>query len=101
MLGHAINFALDFALTCATFALIYKFMPRVRIHWIDVWVGAAASFAVVLISVYYSAQIFLMGAEFTWVYAHTFGSLKEQPVPPADPVPSRSQTGEDGGSVQK
>ena len=37
--------------------------------------GAAASLAVVLIWVYYSAQIFLMGAEFTWVYAHTFGSL--------------------------
>ncbi len=130
VLGHVINFALDFALTCATFALIYKFMPRVRIRWIDVWVGAAvtaflftigklliglfigksgvtsvfgaaASFAVVLIWVYYSAQIFLMGAEFTWVYAHTFGSLKEQSVPPAEPVPSRSQTGEDVGSVQQ
>ncbi len=40
--------------------------------------GAAASVAVVLVWVYYAAQIFLLGAEFTWVYAHTFGSLKGQ-----------------------
>jgi len=56
--------------------------------------GAAASLAVVLIWVYYSAQIFLMGAEFTWVYAHTFGSLTEQPMAPAGSVPSRAQTAE-------
>jgi len=31
---------------------------------------------VVLVWVYYSAQIFLLGAEFTWVYAHEYGSLK-------------------------
>jgi membrane protein len=38
-----------------------------------VWIGAvvtAGSFAVLLLWVYYSAQIFLLGAEFTWVYAH-------------------------------
>ena len=38
--------------------------------------GAAASLAVVLIWVYYSAQIFLLGAEFTWVYAHRHGSRR-------------------------
>lgn len=120
LLGHAIDFALDFAITTVVFALIYKIMPRVRVHWHDVWIGAAvtallfavgklliglyigksgvtsvfgaaASLAVVLIWVYYSAQIFLMGAEFTWVYAHTFGSLRSQP-PPAEPsVPSRAE----------
>ena len=81
----------------AVFAMIYKTMPRVRIAWRDVWVGAAvtavlfiagkyliglyigrsgitsafgaaASLIVVLLWVYYSAQIFLFGAEFTWVY---------------------------------
>ena len=31
---------------------------------------------IVLIWVYYSAQIFLLGAEFTWVYARTFGSMR-------------------------
>jgi membrane protein len=36
--------------------------------------GAAGSLVVVMVWVYYSAQIFLLGAEFTWVYAHVFGS---------------------------
>lgn len=34
-----------------------------------------------LIWIYYSAQIFLMGAEFTWAYSHIFGSRKHQPAP--------------------
>jgi membrane protein len=38
--------------------------------------GAAGSLVIVLICVYYSAQIFLIGAEFTWVYANTRGSLR-------------------------
>jgi membrane protein len=38
--------------------------------------GAAGSLVVVLVWVYYSAQIFLLGAEFTWVYAHSYGSLR-------------------------
>ena len=121
LLGNAISFSLDFAMTSTGFALIYKIMPRVRIRWLDVWIGAAvtallftigklligvfigksgvtsvfgaaAALVVVLIWVYYSAQIFLLGAEFTWVYAHTFGSLKEQPMAPAPFVPSRAQT---------
>ena len=38
--------------------------------------GAAGSIAVIFLWVYYSAQIFLLGAEFTWVYAKTFGSMR-------------------------
>lgn len=38
--------------------------------------GAAGSLVIILIWVYYSAQIFLIGAEFTRVYAYTFGSAK-------------------------
>jgi membrane protein len=38
--------------------------------------GAAASFAAMLLWLYYSAQIFLLGAEFTWVYARRCGSLR-------------------------
>jgi membrane protein len=119
VLGHAIDFVIGFAMTTVVFALIYKIMPRVRIRWHDVWIGsavtamlftvgklliglyigksgvtsvfgAAGSLAAVLVWVYYSAQIFLMGAEFTWVYAHTFGSLKGQPLRPAEVVPTRS-----------
>jgi hypothetical protein len=47
--------------------------------------------------VYYSAQIFLLGAEFTWVYARTFGSMRNiaEPEKPEDTslrdIPSRSE----------
>jgi membrane protein len=39
--------------------------------------------------VYYSAQIFLLGAEFTWVYAHSHGSRQGQALPPQE-TPSRT-----------
>jgi len=103
--AQAINLVVGFALTTAVFALIYKLMPRVKVGWGDVWVGAAVtallfsigrlliglyigktgvangfgaagSVAVVLVWVYYSAQIFLVGAEFTWVYAQRLGSRR-------------------------
>ncbi|MBO9647242.1 MAG: YihY/virulence factor BrkB family protein [Variovorax sp.] len=86
------------------FAMIFKLMPTARIRWSDVWVGAlvtallfelgkfgiglylgksgfmqsfaAAGSLVVLVAwVYYAAQIFLLGAEFTKVYADEHGSL--------------------------
>jgi membrane protein len=104
-----------FAMVTAMFAVIYKVMPRVRVQWRDVWTGAlftallfsfgrfliglyigqsgvvtgfgaAGSLVVILLWVYYSAQIFLLGAEFTWVYANAFGSRKpggEHEVAPA------------------
>jgi membrane protein len=84
--------------------MIFKLMPQAAVSWRDVWVGAivtavlfeigkaligfyigkssvtssfaaAGSLVVLLLWVYYSAQIFLLGAEFTWVYAHDHGSL--------------------------
>jgi membrane protein len=114
LLAQSINFVISFALVSGLFALIYKVMPRVDVAWHDVWIGAvvtaalftvgklliglyigksgitsvfgaAGSFAVLLLWVYYSAQIFLLGAEFTWVYAHQLGSLKGQPMRPAGP----------------
>lgn len=114
-LAAAINFLISFALTTTVFAMIYKVMPRVKVAWTDVWIGAivtallftigksliglyigrsgvtsgfgaAASLVVSLLWVYYSAQIFLLGAEFTWAYALTFGSRKEQKLPAAAPV---------------
>jgi len=39
--------------------------------------SSAGSIAVLMVWIYYSAQIFLLGAEFTWVYAHRFGSKRE------------------------
>ncbi len=100
---HLIDIALSFGLTTLLFAMIYKIMPRVRIAWRDVWVGAAVtaalfaigkwaiglyigrssvasafgaagSLVIVMVWVYYSAQIFLLGAEFTRVYAAEQGS---------------------------
>jgi len=100
-----IELASSFLVITVVFAMIYKIMPRVRIDWKDVWIGAAAtsllftagkfligvyigrsgiasgfgaagSLVVVLVWVYYSAQIFLLGAEFTWAYAHKFGSRR-------------------------
>jgi membrane protein len=112
VLLEVINFIASFAITTGLFALIYKFLPRAEIVWRDVWIGAAVtallfaigkfliglyigrsgiasgfgaagSFVVLLVWVYYSTQIFLLGAEFTWVYAHEYGSRRGQPRPGA------------------
>ncbi|CAN5544580.1 N/A [soil metagenome] len=121
-LAQAVNFIFSFAMVTVVFAMIYKLMPRVRVQWRDVWVGAgvtallftigkhliglyigkssvasgygaAGSLVVVLVWVYYSAQIFLLGAEFTWVYAHSYGSLKSAPQPgAAEASPTRDRS---------
>ena len=106
--ANIIEVVLSFLVTTVAFAMIYKIVPRVPIHWKDVWIGAAttsmlftvgklligvyigrsgiasgfgaaASLVVVLVWVYYSAQIFLLGAEFTRAYAHKFGSRRNLP----------------------
>ena len=117
---HSLNFSISFAITTLLFALIYKLMPRARIAWRDVWVGAAVtallfeigkfliglylgtasvasgfgaagSLVVLLVWVYFSAQIFLLGAEFTWVYSHEYGSKAAQAgQKSSQAVPSRS-----------
>jgi YihY family inner membrane protein len=98
-----LNFAVSLGIFTLLFAMIYKIMPRATISWRDVWTGAAvtavlftigkaliglylaksslaagfgaAGSIVVLIAwVYYSAQIFLFGAEYTWVYTNRHGS---------------------------
>jgi membrane protein len=123
LLASVINSLFSFVFTTTLFALIYKIMPRVDVDWADVWIGAvvtallftvgkfligfyigrsgvtsgfgaAGSLVVLLLWVYYSAQVFLMGAEFTWAYSLTFGSRRDQPVPMAAPViPSQATTG--------
>jgi membrane protein len=93
-----LNLAVSFAVVTGLFAMIYKFMPRASIPWRDVWVGAAVtailftlgkfliglylggtnmasgfgaagSLVILLAWIYYSSQIFLLGAEFTWVFS--------------------------------
>ena len=100
-----VNGVLGFVLVAACFAFVYKVMPRVHVAWHDVWTGAlftavlftlgkmliglyigrsgvasgfgaAGSLVAVLLWVYWSAQIFLLGAEFTWVYANLYGSRR-------------------------
>ena len=128
IVAHVLDVAISFGMLTAIFALIYKVMPRARVEWHDVWIGAATtaalftagkfliglylgkssigtsfgafgSLAIFMVWVYYSAQIFLFGAEFTWVYAHELGSRRAEPrpppvdelieavVPPAPPMP--------------
>ncbi|MEO7953389.1 MAG: YihY/virulence factor BrkB family protein [Polaromonas sp.] len=120
VLLEMLNFAVSFGIFTLLFAMIYKIMPRAKIPWRDVWTGAAvtallftigkvligiylgksslasgfgaAGSLVVLIAwVYYSAQIFLFGAEYTWVYANQHGSRAQNPATrAARTVPSDS-----------
>jgi membrane protein len=105
IVANTLDVVASFVLIASMFAMIYKWIPRVKVAWRDVWIGAAltallftvgksliglyigrsgvaspfgaaASLVVLLLWIYYSAQIFLLGAEFTWVYAGRHGSLK-------------------------
>ncbi len=108
-----LNFAISFTLITLLFALIFKILPDADIAWRDVWLGAvvtsllftigkfaiatylgrssiqssfgaAGTLALVLVWVYYSAQILFLGAEFTQVYANKYGS---RIVPDRNAVP--------------
>jgi membrane protein len=93
-----LDFIVTVAAFTVVFAMLFKWLPHVHIAWADVWAGAlvtavlfnvgriaigfylghsaiastyaaAGSFVMLLLWLYYSAQIFLFGAEFTWAYA--------------------------------
>jgi len=99
----ALDFLITYVVIAVLFAIIYKWLPNLHIEWGDVIVGslltsllfgfgkyligiylgtagvastygAAGSLVVVLVWVYYSAQIFFLGAEFTRAYAQLYGS---------------------------
>ncbi|MET0517119.1 MAG: YihY/virulence factor BrkB family protein, partial [Nitrospiraceae bacterium] len=100
---QVLEFLISFAVITALFAMIFKTLPDAQVAWRDVWVGAAltamlftvgkfaigfylgksdvgsaygaaGSLVILLVWVYYSAQILLFGAEFTQVYANAVGS---------------------------
>jgi membrane protein len=103
----AVDLVLSLGLTTVLFAIIYKYVPREDIAWGDVWMGglvtaclfsigklliglylgrsslssaygAAGSIMVLLLWIYYSAQIFLLGAEFTHIYTYRMGSRSKR-----------------------
>ena len=111
---QVLNFVISFAVITLLFAMMFKLLPDVKIGWSDVWIGAvitgllftlgklliglylghssigsaygaAGSFVVLLVWVYYSSQILFLGAEFTQVYANKYGSRIE-PAEGAEPV---------------
>jgi membrane protein len=98
-----LNTVVSFGVITLLFAMIYKIVPDVLIAWSDVWIGAATtalfytigkyligvylgtsstasaygaagSLVIILIWIYYSAQILFLGAEFTKIYAQRYGS---------------------------
>lgn len=105
VLLQSVQIIVSFALVTVLFAAIFRFLPDIHVAWRDVWLGAlftsalftlgkfalglyigkaaasstygaAGSLVVLLLWVYWSAQILFFGAEFTQVYARTEGSLK-------------------------
>lgn len=105
-LAHVLNFGISFVLVAALLAAIYRALPDCEIQWRDVLAGAivttilfnigeffislylgsatvgyrygaAGGVIVLLLWIYYTAQIFLLGAEFTHVWSMHHGSLKD------------------------
>ena len=113
-----VAWAVSFLVIAVMFGAIYKLLPRVKLSWHDVTIGAlgtaimftlgkfaiglyignsgtassfgaAGSLIALLLWVYYSAQIFFLGAEFARQYALQMGSLKDKHVPGAPPPEAR------------
>ena len=103
-----LNLVLSYVLTTALIALIFKILPELKMSWKDVWLGAAitallfllgkslivmylgrsamgsafgaaGAFVVLLVWIYYSSLLLLLGAELTYLYAKRFGSGLEAP----------------------
>jgi membrane protein len=106
VIAHAVDFVVSFGVVTLLFAMIFKFLPDVKIPWSKVWAGAivtallfvlgkyllglylgkqstasaygaAGSVIVILLWIYYASVILLSGAEFTQIYArHTGANVK-------------------------
>lgn len=119
-LWRILELGVSFSIVTLLFAMIYRYLPDVEIAWRDVWMGAAVtallftlgkyalglylgrstttsaygaagSFIVLLLWVYYSAQIFFFGAEFTQVYARRYGT-RIRPAPYAMRIVAQAET---------
>ena len=115
VIGHSLEFVASFAVVTLLFAMMFKILPDVKIAWNDVWIGAAAtsllftmgkfligiylvkgrvgtpygaagSVVILIVWIYYSAQILFLGAEFTKVYTHEYGSRFVEAMENAEPV---------------
>jgi membrane protein len=126
-IAQLVNSILSFVVTIVLFALIYKIIPDLDLEWRDVFLGAtvtallftlgrvligmylgkaavvsaygaAGSIVVVLIWVYYSAQVFFFGAAFTRVFAERYGSQPRlrhaKPLVDASGTPATQQAPE-------
>lgn len=100
---HLLNFVVSLVIITLLFAMMFKILPDAKMAWRDVWLGAgitallftigrvviaqylgtvgigsafgaAGSLVVILVWIYYSAQILFLGAEFTQVYANRYGT---------------------------
>ena len=122
---YVVNIAISLGLTTVLFAMIFKLMPTTPVAWRDVWTGAivtavlfevgkvliglyigksgitesfqaAGSLVVLLAWVYYAAQIFLLGAEFTKVYANEHGSVSAARAAEATQATAEAGTHQEG-----
>jgi membrane protein len=128
---QALELVISLCVVTGLFALIFKVLPDVHIAWSDVWIGAfltallftigkfaiglylgksdvgsaygaAGSLVILLVWVYYSAQILLFGAEFTQVYANTLGSriVPSENAVVADPTKAKEPGEQPRGTKQ-
>ena len=106
IVAFALFLIFDLAVIILLFAMIFRYLPDAKVAWRDVWIGAtltavlfalgkfvlglylgsgaagsaygaASSLITLLLWIYYAAQILLFGAEFTQVYANTYGARVE------------------------
>ena len=134
-----VQLVISFGIITVLFALIFKYLPHTHVAWRDVWsgaavtsglfvigkfllglyigkaavgsaYGAAGSLVVILIWVYWSAQILFFGAEFTQVYARSHGSragdrsktrADKRPRPVLVPAPAPAPVAKTGGGKGK
>jgi len=121
-LWQSLQLAVSFGVVTALFAMIFRFLPDIRIEWRDVWLGAAftsflfivgkfalglyigksavgssfgaaGSLVVVLVWIYWSTNIVFFGAEYTKVYAQTRGSRRLSGAPAPSPADERRRGG--------